>query len=107
PFFWDRPGRLRVGNVLWETGLDLSRSHRWTVDYLEDYLLVRRVFEALYVDQTEFTLEDILDLLDRNQDLRDVKGQYRGVNWYRHHLSRLRTVSSSDTRDPAVVTGRS
>ena len=28
PFLWDQPERFRIGNVLWETGLDLSMSHR-------------------------------------------------------------------------------
>src|SRR5262249_33030644 len=48
PFFWDQPGRFRIGNVRWETGLDYSMTHRLTVDYPADYQLVHAVFDALY-----------------------------------------------------------
>ena len=26
-YLWENPGRFRLGNVLWETGLDLSLIH--------------------------------------------------------------------------------
>src|SRR6185369_7160580 len=45
PFFWDQPERFRIGNVAWETGQDLSMSHRLTIDYPEDYALIARVYE--------------------------------------------------------------
>ena len=41
PFLWDQPERFATGNVLWETGRDLSRTHRVVVDYEEDYAVVR------------------------------------------------------------------
>ena len=42
PFIWDQPQRFRLGNVRWETGRDLSMTHRLTVDYPEDLALVQR-----------------------------------------------------------------
>ncbi len=42
PFIWDQPERFAIGNVAWETGRDLSRPHRLTLDYEEDYQLISR-----------------------------------------------------------------
>jgi len=33
PFIWERPDRFRIQHVAWETGLDYSSTHRWTIDY--------------------------------------------------------------------------
>ena len=49
PFFWEQPARFRLGNVR-RSGHDLSRTHRFTIDYPEDYRFVRAVFEALHRD---------------------------------------------------------
>jgi spore coat polysaccharide biosynthesis protein SpsF len=36
PFIWERPEEFRCLNVAWESGLDYSMSHRFTIDYPED-----------------------------------------------------------------------
>jgi spore coat polysaccharide biosynthesis protein SpsF len=98
PFLWERPERFRLGNVAWERGRNLSMSHRWTLDYQEDYHLIRAVFETLYPRNLRFGLYDILGLLDRRPDLMALNQRYAGVNWYRHHLHELRTISTAETR---------
>ena len=99
PYLWDRPERFRVGNVLWETGLDLSMSHRFTLDYPDDYTLVAAVYEALWKpDRPVFPLAAVLALLDERPELRAINARYAGVNWYRHHLGELRTVPAAATR---------
>jgi spore coat polysaccharide biosynthesis protein SpsF len=100
PFLWDNPDRFRVGNVHWETGLNYSSSHRWTIDYPEDYELIRRVFEALLPTDPRFSLRSILRLLTKHRELAQINSKYVGVNWYRHHLGELKTISASDTRFP-------
>jgi spore coat polysaccharide biosynthesis protein SpsF len=97
PFFWDQPERFRIGNVLWESGRDLSMSHRFTVDYREDLLFVQAVFEQLHRPGEVFSLDDILALLDRRPDIFALNAQFAGVNWYRHHLDQLRTVERHQT----------
>jgi spore coat polysaccharide biosynthesis protein SpsF len=104
PFLWEQPGRFRLSNVAWEEradgrpGRDYSMSHRWTIDYPEDYEFVRRVYEALYPADPAFGLYDILDLLNRRPGLAAINAKYAGVNWYRHHLHRLRTIGAAETR---------
>jgi len=39
--------------------------HRWTVDTIADFILIRKIIEALYPQLPEFTLEDIIQLLDK------------------------------------------
>ena len=99
PYLWDRPDRFRVGNVVWETGLDFSMTHRFTLDYADDYAFVAAVYEALWrADRPPFPLADILALLEARPQLRELNVRYAGVNWYRHHLAELRTVPPGATR---------
>ncbi len=60
PFLLNRPERYRLEGV--EYGRDES-SHRWTVDTIEDFKLVRRLLEALIPAKPHFTLEDALGLI--------------------------------------------
>lgn len=93
PYLWERPERFRLGNVAWETGRNLAHTHRWTLDYHEDYLLIQAIFEALYPANPLFGLADILALLQRRPELMAINRRHVGVTWYRHHLHELRTVS--------------
>ncbi len=98
PFFWEQPERFRLGNVRWGTGRDLSMSHRFTIDYPEDYQFVSAVYEELYRPGAPFTLDEILDLIEKRPDVRALNAAYAGVNWYRHHVADLATITPSMTR---------
>lgn len=99
PFFWEHPERFRIGNVTWETGLDYSMSHRFTIDYPADYDFIAAVYDALYTPERPiFTLGDILALCERRPEIFALNQRYAGVNWYRNHLGELKTIESSQTR---------
>ena len=98
PFIWDNPEMFRIGNVKWETGEDLSMTHRYTIDYNEDYKFIKAVYEALYPINPRFSLKDILDLLKKKPELMVINRKYNGVNWYRKHLQSLKTISGEQTR---------
>ena len=101
PFLWDQPARFRVLNVAWESGRNLSMSHRFTLDYPADLAFVSAVYAALWrPDRQAFDLAAILTLLDEHPELMKINAQYAGVNWYRHHLDELSTVSHAETREP-------
>ncbi|HTQ81478.1 MAG TPA: acylneuraminate cytidylyltransferase, partial [Thermoanaerobaculia bacterium] len=101
PFVWERPERFRLGNVPWETGRDLSMSHRFTIDYPEDYAFLSEVFEALWApDRPLFGLAEILALLAERPEILALNSRYAGVNWYRHHLADLKTIDPEETRFP-------
>jgi len=98
PFIWERPEQFRIGNVLMEGGRDYSMSHRFTIDYAEDYAFIRAVFEELYPVNPLFGVADILALLDRRPDIYAINAPFAGVNWYRNHLAELRTVGAEQTK---------
>lgn len=99
PFLWENPDRFRIGNAAWKTGLDYSMSHRWTIDYEEDYQFIAAVYNALYPADPHFGLNDILGFLALHPEVEALNSRLAGVNWYRHHLDDLKTVSASQTRE--------
>ena len=98
PFFWENPDRFRLANLTWETGLDYSMSHRFTIDYPEDYQFIKAVYDELYKTNPAFTLSDILALLARRPDIFELNARFAGVNWYRNHLDELKTVDAEQTK---------
>src|SRR5262249_51810677 len=83
PFLWTRPDRFRVGNVSWETGRDLSRSHRLTLDHPEDYRLVVAIHDAL--GPGIFHLAAILELLEARPELLALNARFAGQTWMDGH----------------------
>ena len=98
PYIWENPEKFSIGNVEWATGLDYSMSHRFTIDYPEDYEFITRIYEELYPANPNFSCEDILQLLDNKPEIFDINQKYAGVNWYRHHLNELKTISAAQTK---------
>jgi spore coat polysaccharide biosynthesis protein SpsF len=92
PYFWENPEIFRLGNYTWKTKLDYSASHRWTIDYQEDYQLIAAVFDHLHTSGKIFTMRDILALLEELPHIADINRIYNGVNWYRHYMSELKTI---------------
>ncbi len=99
PFLWEQPERFILGSVLCETGIDYSMKHRWTIDYSEDYALIRKIYDELWtVEHPFFTMCDILQLIAKKPELRTINARYVGVNWYRHYAGQLRTITAAETR---------
>jgi spore coat polysaccharide biosynthesis protein SpsF len=98
PYIWENPDKFRIANIAWSTGLDYSMSHRFTIDYPEDYEFINRVYQELYPAKPNFTCDDILNLLDTKPEIYQINAKYAGVNWYRNHLDELKTVSEKQTR---------
>ncbi len=98
PFFWENPEIFRIGNVTWETGLDFSMTHRFTIDYKEDYEFIKTVYDELYSENNMFKLDDILNLLDDKPEIKRINEKYAGVNWYRNHLNELKTIDPGQTK---------
>ncbi len=99
PFIWEQPDRFRIGNIEWETGRNYAMSHRFTIDYCEDYEFIARVYDELWsAEDPIFSLDDILQLLEAKPEIMQINSMYAGVNWYRHHLNELQTVTANETR---------
>jgi spore coat polysaccharide biosynthesis protein SpsF len=87
PFIWERRDRFRILNVAWESGFDFSSTHRWTIDYVEDYRFLAAVYEALWTSTRPiFTLADVLSLLDARPDIAALNACHAGKTWYRDRV---------------------
>jgi spore coat polysaccharide biosynthesis protein SpsF len=98
PYFWENPHLYSIGNISWERNLDYSMSHRFTLDYIEDFHFISRIYEELYMVNKNFSLEDILILLDIKPEIYALNSIYAGVNWYRNHLDELSTIAAHQTK---------
>lgn len=96
PYIWERPERFRIGNVRWETGLNFSASHRFTVDHADDLAFVRRVYQELSSPtRPVFSLAEILELLAAHPEISRLNAGYCGRSWHLAHLDELASVEPS------------
>ncbi len=82
PYIWNNRNLFRTGNIEWETGLNYSSSHRFTIDYPEDYELIKKIYNDLYCFNPAFRLNDILELFEHNEDLLKINSRYTGTFWH-------------------------
>ena len=81
-FILNNPGIFRIGNIKWESGYDYSKSHRWLLDYEEDYVFIKKIFDELYYENKFFDIYEILSLLDKQPHLKYINSKYLDVNLY-------------------------
>lgn len=98
PWLWNGNPAARCLNVSLENAIDHSMTHRWTIDYPEDFLFISAVYDALLPTNTRFRLEDVLSLLQERPEIAALNAHLAGVNWYRNHLDELLTITANETR---------
>lgn len=64
-FIYRHSDRFRLGNIAYLTN---ESHHRWTVDTPQDFELIKNILEHLYHSKPEFSLQDVLTLLDKHPD---------------------------------------
>lgn len=76
PFFVEKNSSLfKVFNIQ----NDQNLSHmRWTVDYPEDYELIKIIYQSLFKQNEVFTTKDVLALLEKNPKLSEINSKYAG-----------------------------
>lgn len=92
PYIWENPNKFKIGNVLWETHKDYSQSHRWTIDYEDDYIFIREIYEELFPKYGIFTMEQIFHLIDEKPYLKEINSKYAGKYWYDNHIDELKNI---------------
>ncbi len=65
PYICWHPERYRLHNVYYHE--DQSR-HRWTVDEIEDFLLIKNIIETIYPFKKQFNMEDVLGSLNKHPE---------------------------------------
>lgn len=69
----DNTKRFNIGYV--KGDIDLSHL-RWTVDEPEDFILVEKIYQNLYLENPNFLTNDILQLLDKKPELLEINQQF-------------------------------
>lgn len=49
---------------------------RWTVDYPEDYEFVKQIYQYLYKENTIFTMDDVIKLLEQKPELIQINAMH-------------------------------
>ncbi|QCJ40992.1 acylneuraminate cytidylyltransferase [Bacillus sp. S3] len=64
-FIFDHQELFKMGSL--EAAEDFSHL-RWTVDTIEDFLLIEKILTAIYPVHPTFLTKDVIELLNRNKD---------------------------------------
>ncbi len=78
-YTWKRPEIFKLGALY--SKKDYS-TYRFTVDYPEDLKFVQRIYEKLYKTQSNFSLEDVIKLLEKYPALLKINNQFIGKEGY-------------------------
>lgn len=68
-YIMENPKKFRIYNL--KNSLNLS-SIRWTVDYPEDLVLIRKIFKALDRKNRIFSMKDVLNFLKKNPQISKI-----------------------------------
>jgi spore coat polysaccharide biosynthesis protein SpsF len=72
-FIYSNPNRYRLGSVTQKQNLSALRL---TVDEMQDFELIKKIYEHLYPTNPEFLLGDVLDLINRKPELQTLNQQF-------------------------------
>jgi len=73
-FFHQHSELFNIGSV--KNTVDLSKL-RWTVDELEDFTLVNKIYEQLYPNNSSFSTSEILNYLNSNEDVKEINSHFK------------------------------
>lgn len=80
PYIYNHPEIFRVRT--WQRGEeDFSMMH-WSVDTLEDFVFVTKIFEKLYPQNPVFSKDDVIKFLQENQELLLINDKGTGYEGY-------------------------
>jgi spore coat polysaccharide biosynthesis protein SpsF len=74
--FWEHPEKYRLRNVRTELP-SWAATLRLTVDTSEDLACITRIYEELYPKNPAFTLNDVLDLVERKPEIGEINQHIR------------------------------
>ena len=92
-YIWSNPKIFSIKHYCGKKLKYHSKKIRLTVDYYEDYLLVKKIFETLYIKNKNFSLNDIMLLLKKNQSFLNINKKYHSLQWKKFHFKRKKLIS--------------
>lgn len=74
PFIYTHPEKFKISEYSFNKD---ESHHRWTVDTIEDFQLVKKIIEELFPKNQNFTIRDVLALLSRNPSWIEINSHVR------------------------------
>ncbi len=99
PYIWDNPKLFKIKNY-WPIYIkkSLHNSYRLTLDYLDDFILISKIYKALYKKNKKFSFFDIMNYLKKKPNDTKINKKLIKVNWYSLYLDKLKTIKEKDTK---------
>lgn len=73
PYIVNHPEKFRICN--YDNSTDLS-SLRWTLDEYEDYVMINKIYKALYEDGKIFKMSEILSYIEENPMISKINDKF-------------------------------
>ena len=74
PYIYRNPDVFKINSIT--LGTNLSH-YRWTVDYPEDFSLIKNIIENVYPSKIDFDMFDVIDYLKRNPKIANINSNYK------------------------------
>jgi len=87
-FMWMQPEKYKIFRV--DNNTDVSK-YRLTLDYEEDYQVIKKVFEELYIDNSRFSMDDVISWLEKNPQVRKMNANIRPNQGWKKALEEDKT----------------
>jgi spore coat polysaccharide biosynthesis protein SpsF len=82
-YIWNHKNLFRCGEIAADV---IYPKMRLTVDHVEDFDLVTKIYESLYNERKPFLLSDIVNFLEKNPALQEVNRKWTEADNYRSVL---------------------
>ena len=85
---WSNPNLFSIYNYKGKKIKNYFKNLRLTIDYFEDYLLIKKIFDSLYKKDKYFSLIKIFSFLKKNKSLVKINKKYHKLQWQKFHSKR-------------------
>lgn len=90
PFIYENTHLFKTVHVLNPEGdYELYKNYRLTLDYPEDYQVIRHTFENLYPHHPDFGWKEIVEFLKNNPEINAINSMYHAKSWMNDFYKRI------------------
>ena len=92
-FLWSNPKIFSIYHYCGKKLKYHSKKIRLTLDYYDDYILIKKIFEKLFRKNKFFSLAEIVGLFQKNKSLLKINEKYHKIQWLKFHSKRKKIIS--------------
>ena len=92
PYIWKNPNLFRIKYFKGKKLKKFSNKIRLTLDYYEDYILIKKIFDNLYPKNKYFTLKQILNFFEKNKEIKMINKKFVNLQWIKFHSKRYKKI---------------